>query len=235
MLNQTRFVTVSGATRKIILVDEKNSTAISCKVANTGVDADANGKKIVKAGTPLNGDFTARNVAFTKATTTSGTKGTWTVEITTAFAADEKITINGVDYTKGSTQSADDKVFAGSSATEQATSLVAIVSDPKFTLTNSSGVITFTQKVADSGGSAPTVTKTATTGAIGDVTAGTSPVDGTNNANCLLLHEVDVTEGTQNAQAVIFGTIDLNKLDEDVQALVTAAAKAGMKMIQFIK
>ena len=220
MLNQTEFRTVSGTTRKIILVDEKNSTAVSCKVANTGVDADANGKKIVKAGTPLNGDLTDRGTAFTKATTTSGTKGTWTVEITTAFAADEKISI---------------KVFAGSSATEQATSLVAVVEDPKFTLTNSSGVITFTQKVADSAGAAPVVTESAATGVIGDVTDGTAAVDGTNNANCLLLHEVDVTNGTQNAQAVIFGTIDLNKLDEDVQALITASAKAGMKMIQFIK
>lgn len=235
MLNQTGFVTTSGITRKILLVDEKNSTAISCMVANTGVDADANGKKIVKAGTPLNGNFEDRGTAFTKATTTSGTKGTWTCEITTAFAADEKITINGVEYTKGTTQSADDKVFSGSSATEQATSLVAIVSDPKFTLTNSSGVITFTQKVADEGGSAPTVTKTATTGAIGNVTAGTSPVDGTNNATCILLHEVDVTNGTQNAQAVIFGTFDLNKFDDDVQALVTKQVKNNLKMIQFIK
>lgn len=234
MLNQTGFKTTSGYTRKILLVDEKNSTAISCMVANTGVDA-VDGKKIVKAGTPLNGNFEDRSTPFTKAVTTSGTKGTWTCEITTAFATDEKITINGVEYTKGSTQSADDKVFAGSSATEQATSLVAIVSDPKFTLTNSLGVITFTQKVADEGGSAPTVTKTATTGAIGDVTPGTSPVDGTNNANCILLHEVDVTDGTQNAQAVIFGTFDLNKFEEDVQALVTNQVKQNLKMIQFIK
>ena len=235
MLNQTGVKTVSGGTRKILLVDEKNSTAISCKVANTGVDADANGRKIVKAGTPLNGDFENRGTAFTKAVTTSGTKGTWTCEITTAFASDEVITINGVDYTKGATQSADDKVFAGSSATEQATSLVAIVSDPKFTLTNSSGVITFTQKVADAGGAAPTVTKTATTGAVGSVTDGTAAVDGTNNANCILLHEVDVTDGTQNAQAVIFGTFDLNKFEEDVQVLVTKQVKANLKMIQFIK
>lgn len=135
MLNQTEFKTVSGGTRKIILVDEKNSTAISCKVANTGVSADASGKKIVKAGTPLNGDFTDRSTAFT----------------------------------------------------------VAVQTD-----------------------------------ASGDDPA-------SNNANCLLLHDVDVTSGTKNAQAVIFGTIDLNKLETSVQSLITAEAKAGMKMIQFIK
>ena len=135
MLNNPKFITKSGGTRKIILVDEKNSTAISCKVANTGVSADSDGKKIVKAGTPLNGDFTARGTAFT----------------------------------------------------------VAVQTDA----------------------------------------AGDNPAS--NNANCILLHEVDVTSGTQNAQAVIFGTIDLNKLDSSVQSMITAEAKAGMKMIQFIK
>jgi len=67
MLNQTEVRKVSATTRKIILVDEKNSTAVSCKVANTGISADSNGKKIAKAGTPLAGDLTARSTAFTVA------------------------------------------------------------------------------------------------------------------------------------------------------------------------
>lgn len=67
MLNQTGFTTVSGTTRKIILVDEKNSTAVSCKVANTGITADSDGKKIAKAGSPLAGNLMARNTAFTVA------------------------------------------------------------------------------------------------------------------------------------------------------------------------
>lgn len=67
MLNQTGFKVESGNTRKIILVDEKNSTAVSCKVANTGIIADSDGKKIAKAGTPLAGDLTARGTAFTVA------------------------------------------------------------------------------------------------------------------------------------------------------------------------
>lgn len=72
MLNQTGVKTVSGGTRKIILVDEKNSTAVSCKVANTGISADSDGKKIAKAGTPLSGDLTARGTAFVVASTTEG-------------------------------------------------------------------------------------------------------------------------------------------------------------------
>lgn len=65
MLNQSGVVKVSGTTRKTILVDEKNSTALSIVVANTGVTADADGKKIIKAGTPVYGNLEARNTAFT--------------------------------------------------------------------------------------------------------------------------------------------------------------------------
>jgi hypothetical protein len=75
MLNQTTFVVESAGSKKFILVDEKNSTAVSCKVANTGISADSDGRKIVKAGTPLAGDLTARGTAFVKATTTPGEGG----------------------------------------------------------------------------------------------------------------------------------------------------------------
>ena len=72
MLNQSTISTVEGATRKTILVDELNSTAFSCKVANTGISADSDGKKIVKAGTPISGNLEARGTAFVKASTTEG-------------------------------------------------------------------------------------------------------------------------------------------------------------------
>lgn len=65
MLNNPNIVTESGGTRKTILVDELNSTAVSCMVANTGIDADDDGKKIAKAGSPLAGDLKARGTAFT--------------------------------------------------------------------------------------------------------------------------------------------------------------------------
>ena len=72
MLNNPSIKTVEGTTRKTILVDELNSTAFSCKVANTGVSADDDGKKIVKAGTPISGSLEARGTAYVKASTTSG-------------------------------------------------------------------------------------------------------------------------------------------------------------------
>lgn len=75
MLNQTGVTTNSyGYGEKRILVDEVNSTAFSCVVANTGITADSEGKKIIKAGTPLYGSLTARNTAFTVSTEVQGAK-----------------------------------------------------------------------------------------------------------------------------------------------------------------
>lgn len=236
MFNNTGIKRETAVAVNQILAFVNPQVSVGVVVNNTNISSDSEGRKIIKAGTPLYGDLTARTTAFTKSTSTSGTAGTWTCQITTAFAANEKITINGVTYTKGSTQSATDKVFAGSSATEQATSLVAIVSDSKFTLTNSSGVITFTQKVADTTGSAPIVTKTATTGAIGNVTAGTSPVDGTSNAVGVALHDVDVTAGNNNATLLIFGFVNLDRLDDATAALITGAVRTALNgKVTFIK
>ena len=66
MLNQTGVETLNyGAPEKTILVDPLNSTAVSIEMANTGVTADSEGKKIVKAGTPVYGSLRARNTPFT--------------------------------------------------------------------------------------------------------------------------------------------------------------------------
>lgn len=64
MLNQTNVNITSGTTRKTILVDEQNSTAFSCMVTNDGVSVDDDGRKIIKAGTPVSGDLTKRETAF---------------------------------------------------------------------------------------------------------------------------------------------------------------------------
>lgn len=64
MLNQSKVTITSGSTRKIILVDTANFQSISVVVGNAGIAADANGKKILKAGMPLKGNLEARNTAF---------------------------------------------------------------------------------------------------------------------------------------------------------------------------
>lgn len=43
------------ANEKQILIAPELAFTIGCLVGNTGVDADANGKKIIKAGTPVGG------------------------------------------------------------------------------------------------------------------------------------------------------------------------------------
>ena len=67
MLNQTGIKKTSAVTRKVILIAPELAFSLSCKVANTGVNADEDGKKIVKAGTPLAGNIEARDTAFTVA------------------------------------------------------------------------------------------------------------------------------------------------------------------------
>ena len=91
MLNQTGIETNTyGAPEKNILVDEKNSTAVSVKVSNAGVTA-VDGKKIVKAGTPVYGSLTARNTAFT----VSGAEG----------AKPVGVVLHDVDVTSGTKNS----------------------------------------------------------------------------------------------------------------------------------
>ena len=65
MLNQSGVTRVSAMSTKSMLVDTKTFFALPCMVANTGVTAGSDGKKIVKMGTPLYGDLQARNTAFT--------------------------------------------------------------------------------------------------------------------------------------------------------------------------
>jgi len=75
MLNQTGITKTSGTTRKNILIAPELAFSLPCKVASTGVSAGTDGKKIVKAGTPLAGDITARDTAFTVAKDTEGSDG----------------------------------------------------------------------------------------------------------------------------------------------------------------
>lgn len=92
MLNQTGVTTGSyAAPEKNILVDELNSTAMSVVVSNAGVTADSEGKKIIKAGTPVYGSLRARNTAFT----VSGASG----------AKPSGVILHNVDVTAGNANS----------------------------------------------------------------------------------------------------------------------------------
>lgn len=75
MLNNTGIVKETGLAPVQILANVEMQAAVSVVVGNTGLTADANGKKILKAGTPISGNLEARNTAFVKATTTKGSDG----------------------------------------------------------------------------------------------------------------------------------------------------------------
>lgn len=74
----TGIKTESGVTPKSILFAPDMAVAVPVIIANTGIVADGNGKKILKAGAPLYGSLTDRATAFVKSTvgeTTSNAVG----------------------------------------------------------------------------------------------------------------------------------------------------------------
>ena len=65
MLNQGGITNTKGFNTNQILASTQLQYSVPVIVTTTGV-SEVNGKKIIKAGTPLAGDFTARGTAFTK-------------------------------------------------------------------------------------------------------------------------------------------------------------------------
>jgi len=55
-----------GVEKHILIANNSYMVTLPAQVTNTGVDADTDGKKILRAGTPLAGDITKRDTAFTK-------------------------------------------------------------------------------------------------------------------------------------------------------------------------
>lgn len=86
-INQGGITRVSAVSEKQILSAPELAYTLPCRLANTGVTAGTDGKKVVKAGTPIYGSLTARNTAFT----VSGGSG----------ATPVGITIHDIDVTSG--------------------------------------------------------------------------------------------------------------------------------------
>lgn len=101
MLNNPKVTITNGTNRKTILVDEFNSTALSCVVANTGVET-VNGKKIIKAGTPVTGDLTDRNTPFTVDATGENPAGVilHDVDVTDGNANSQVVIFGFIDISK---------------------------------------------------------------------------------------------------------------------------------------
>lgn len=68
MLNQSGITKVNGTAPVQILFNVQNQMSVGIKIAKNFAGAvTENGRKIVKAGTPLTGDLTVRDTAFTAA------------------------------------------------------------------------------------------------------------------------------------------------------------------------
>lgn len=85
MLNNPGVTKVSATAPRQILFNVDHQVSIGVVVNDTGVTANSEGKKILKAGMPLKGDITERDTAFT----------------TTAAADAAGILLHDVDVTNG--------------------------------------------------------------------------------------------------------------------------------------
>ena len=238
MLNKTGIIKHTGMAPVQILFNVANQMSVSIKVSDDNYVSE-NNRKVVKAGTPLTGDLMDRSSAFGLGVS-GGTKGVFTLQITTAFANDEVITIDGTAYTKKATESVADNHFSGANAAAQITSLLKMVKTDDYDVAAVSGAtdkLGFTQKVPDaSDTSGPIVSKTSTTGAIGSVTKVTDPVDPSSNAVGVLLHDVDVTDGDANGSLLIWGFVNVNRLDSNTQGMISSALKTALAgRIWFLK
>lgn len=236
MLNKDGITKQSYGSQNQILANVELQASVGCIVPQSLVpDADANGKKIAKAGTPIVVNF--GNLQADVSAAVGPTLGVFTVQITTAFAADEVITIDGVNYTCASTEDVANKKFAGANAAAQITSLLKMVKTTNYNVGSVSGAtdkLGFTQKVVDvSDTTGPVVSATSSTGEIGSVTKTETP-DAGSTANAVLLHDVDVTNKKANGTALYFGVVNTNRLDADVQAKVAYGVNT-IGAVSFIK
>jgi hypothetical protein len=244
MLNKSGITKTTLTVPKQILANVELQSSVGCVVAQAAGEV-VGGMRIVKAGTPVYGDLDARTTPFVAETTAdTGTKGIYTVQITTPATAGDKLVIEGVNYEHAAAEDVAAKKFAGANAAAQVTSLLKMVTTADFVVEAVSGAtdkIKFTQKVAKTG-DAPVVTATLAedTGAlvVGNVTEVTSADTGvqTSNANAVILHDVNVTAGNANATVLIFGFVNTNMLDASVKAKITPAVKAALNAkVTFIK
>lgn len=245
MLNKSGITKTTLTAPKQILANVELQSSVGCVVAQAAGEV-VDGMRIVKAGTPVYGDLDARTTPFVAETTVdTAVKGVYTIQITTAATAGDKITIEGTVYEAAAAEDIEAKKFAvGANAAAQVTSLLKMVACADFTVAAVSGAtdkIGFTQKVGTTG-NAPVVTATAVaetgTLVVGDVTQVTAGDTGTqtSNANAVILHDVDVTAGNANATALIFGFVNTNMLDASVKAKITPAVKTALNAkVTFIK
>lgn len=90
-----------GQMGKSILVADSLAFSIGAVISNSTIEADEDGRKIIKAGTPVAGDILKRNTAFTKGSNSDAVAILLHDVDVTAGNANGTILISGyVDYDK---------------------------------------------------------------------------------------------------------------------------------------
>ena len=198
-----------GQERQILFnVGSDVNISVGVVAGNTGISANSENKKIIKAGTPMHGDLLNRTNAFLKAGQTVDPTATATVTGTgvtaaTVTASTFKTAVNNV---------------TGTYEFVAAVSVGTTWSLDGETVTLSDYGIATTGTAADGDKIKVVFTAEDATPAVG-----------------ILLHDVDVTGGNNNATLLIDGFVDLNKLDDDVLALITPTVKSQIPHIRFLK
>lgn len=193
-----------GAPRQI-LANVEFQYSVGCRVPKT-MGVSANGRTLVKAGTPVFIDLGVRD----------------TLPVAEPGAVEETATgsvVTGAAITKVEVVAATFKTAVSNTAGTY-----------KFKATVAEGTTTW--KLGNDTVTLNTYGITVTgTVANNDEIQVIFTASGTVTANAVLLHDVDVTDaavgGTKNGTALLWGFVNINRLDSDVQALVTAGTKIG--------
>lgn len=188
---------------KQILFCTDPQVSVGIIVDDTGVNAGDDGRKIVKAGTPMYGSLLDRATPFTitgsdtDPTATATVVGTG-VTAATVTAATFATAVNNVGGTYPFVYQENGSAGAGWYKSGRYGWEITDLTDYGIVVTgtpaNSDGVqVQFTAAVDD-------------------------------KATGVLLHDVDVTDGDDNGTLLIFGFVNIDRLDADVQTAITTAA-----------
>lgn len=225
---------------KQILFNVQNQVSVGVIVSATGVAPNADGKKIVKAGTPVGGTtksallnrsepVTDKAVAAIKSTLKTGSTTSeilWTAKVAGAAGDEIKIVlVDPAEETATTTVSVTGKVITvtlkdptGLEVTATAKEVVAAV--------KAKAEAAALVDVAVTGTGEGVVAEKAET-ALADG-ADATMVDGVEG---VLLHDVDVTLGDANGTMLIWGFVNLKRLDPEVEISAAAVAALANKII----
>lgn len=189
------FKKITAVNVKQILFNVALQSSVGIIVDDAGVDADSDGVKLVKAGTPMYGSLLDRDTAFKTSTS--------------SIPAAATATVSGTGITAAAVVAATfSTAVSGASGTYEFTYVLA---DTEWQL-DGTGVTLNTYGITPTGSPADgdkiTVAFTAA--------YNTKPVG-------VLLHDVDVTDGDNNGSLLIWGFVNINRLDTEVANALLAA------------